>query len=213
MAIGTFARRSGRTSSTALLRPAREDLSALPDDAYGELIRTAFAAWRQPSRISTQQSALRPLARPVDGRCADLRRAGAGLSPRHARQRLLLHVPTSRRLAYNAEVDIADLADEDFVASPTTFHLRSVLETWCSEAGFTPRVPFEINEIDTVRALVSSGMGVAILPPSEHPDPGVAALPLSGNRTRDVGLVTGHHRPTAAVDRFRSYILGLSLTL
>lgn len=128
-------------------------------------------------------------------------------------QRLFLHVATTHPLAARHEVDIADLADEDFVASPRSFHLRTLLDSWCSEADFVPRVPFEINEIDTIRALVGSGMGIAILPAAESADPEVVTIALTGNRLRNIGLTTGHHRPTAAVARFHRHVSHYDLGL
>ncbi len=121
-------------------------------------------------------------------------------------QRLLLHVPTTHPFADRTQIDITELADEPFVASPPRFQLRSLLDTSCREVGFTPRVPFEINEIDTIRALVRTGLGIALLPIAESVDPGVVAVPLSGCRVRDIGLVTGRRRPTAATARFHTYV-------
>ncbi|MET4047493.1 DNA-binding transcriptional LysR family regulator [Rhodococcus sp. UYP5] len=121
-------------------------------------------------------------------------------------QHIRLHVARTNALAGRSEVAIAELADEPFIASPPSFHLRSLLDSWCTEAGFTPRVPFEISEIDTIRALVGHDLGVALLPgESEHFS--VVAVRLSGSRDRDVGLVTGNHRPTAAVSRFTQYVV------
>ncbi|MDJ0393651.1 LysR substrate-binding domain-containing protein [Rhodococcus sp. G-MC3] len=123
-------------------------------------------------------------------------------------QRILLHVPRSHRLAdYRGEVDVVDLAGEAFVASPKSFHLRTILDDWCSAAGFVPRVPFEINEIDTIRALVGDGLGIALLPAGDSPNNTVVTVSLSGDRTREVGLATSRYRPTAAVTRFRQRAL------
>jgi DNA-binding transcriptional LysR family regulator len=85
-----------------------------------------------------------------------------------------------------------------------------MLETCCSESGFAPRVPFEINEIETIRALVGSGTGIALLPATETTSHDVVAVPLSGDRARDIALVSARHRPTAPVERFRCYILSNS---
>lgn len=121
-------------------------------------------------------------------------------------QRLLLHVPSGHPFAGRSQIDIAELTDEPFVASPPRFQLRSLLDAWCGEEGFSPRVPFEINEIDTIRALVRAGLGVALLPIAETVDSGVVAVPLSGSRTREIALVTGRRRPTAATERFHTYV-------
>lgn len=129
------------------------------------------------------------------------------------RQRLLAHVGLGHRLAGRREVALADLAEEPFIASPPTFHLRTLLDTWCADAGFTPDVAFEISELETIRALVEKGLGVALLPAGETPHPGLTTIPVTGARDRAVGLTTGHHRPTAATARLRDHILGESVGL
>ncbi len=122
-------------------------------------------------------------------------------------QTIRLHVASTHRLARRKEVSIEELADESFVASPPTFHLRTLLDAWCMDAGFAPRVPFEINEIETIRALVGAGLGIALLPGRESTDPRSVAIPLRDRRTRDIGLASGRHRPTAAVTRFHSHVM------
>lgn len=123
------------------------------------------------------------------------------------RQRLLAHVGLDHPLAGRSRVSLAELAGEPFIASPPSFHLRTLLESWCAEAGFTPDVAFEISELETIRALVEKGLGVALLPAGETPHPGLAAIPVAGARDRAVGLTTGHHRPTAATARLRDHLL------
>jgi DNA-binding transcriptional LysR family regulator len=122
-------------------------------------------------------------------------------------QQICLHVSRTHPFAQRQTVGIEELANESFVASPPSFHLRTLLDNWCAEAGFRPRVPFEINEIDTVRALVGSGLGVALLPVAESTDPSVVTVPLTGHRGREVALVTGRYRPTAAVARFHAHVV------
>nr|WP_296773979.1 LysR family transcriptional regulator [Rhodococcus sp. (in: high G+C Gram-positive bacteria)] len=128
-------------------------------------------------------------------------------------QRILLHVPTGHRLAGRDEVDVAELSEFSFVASPKSFNLRSILDDWCSDAGFVPRVPFEINEIDTIRALVGSGLGIALLPAGDSANGSVVAVPLSGHRARNVGLASGRYRATAAVARFRKHVVNYPMRL
>lgn len=128
-------------------------------------------------------------------------------------QQIYAHVASTHPLAARGEVSILDLVDESFVASPPSFHLRTLLDEWCAEAGFVPRVPFEINEIDTIRALVRTGLGVALLPAAEVQDVGVKAVPLTGARARQVGLATTARKPTAAVERFRTHVHRFNLGL
>ncbi|MEE2056264.1 LysR family transcriptional regulator [Rhodococcus artemisiae] len=130
-------------------------------------------------------------------------------------QRILLYVAPSHELAGRTQIDLAELAEERFIANPPDYHLRQLLETWCKEAGFVPQVAFEIGEFETARALVAQGLGVALLPVSERrvvADPGTSrddpvGIPLAGHRDRDIGLIRGNHRPTPAVARLHDHLV------
>lgn len=121
-------------------------------------------------------------------------------------QEIRLTVPTGHRLAGRRRIALGELADEPFIANPPSYHLRSQTESWCAEAGFAPRVAFEITEFETLRSLVAHGLGVALLPEPETPHPGLVSIQLDGKRVRTVGLVSGNHRPTPAVARLREFV-------
>ncbi|MDG3015678.1 LysR substrate-binding domain-containing protein [Speluncibacter jeojiensis] len=122
------------------------------------------------------------------------------------RQRILLHVARSHRLAQRKRVDLAELAGESFISCPPTYHLRTLTDSWCAAEGFVPRIPFETTEFDTIRSFVAYGLGVALLPAAETAQPDVVAIPLSGRRDRAIGLSAGNHRPTPAVARLRAHL-------
>ncbi|MGW3542814.1 LysR family transcriptional regulator [Nocardia niigatensis] len=121
-------------------------------------------------------------------------------------QHLHLYVASTHPLATRGAVDLAELAGEAFIANPPTYHLRRLVDSWCAEAGFIPKVGFEITEFETLRALVAQNLGVAILPAPETPHPGLIRVPLTGERERSIGLVSGNHRPTPAVARLRDHV-------
>ncbi|GAB0106904.1 LysR family transcriptional regulator [Nocardia sp. JMUB6875] len=121
-------------------------------------------------------------------------------------QRIHLYVASTHPLATRAEVDLAELADEPFIANPPTYHLRRFFDSWCAAAGFTPQVGFEITEFETLRALVAQNLGIAVLPAPELPYPGLTRVTLTGERERSIGLISGNHRPTPAVERLRDHI-------
>ncbi|WMM74858.1 LysR substrate-binding domain-containing protein [Rhodococcus pyridinivorans] len=125
-----------------------------------------------------------------------------------AQQRLLLHLPSSHRLAGRARLDLRDLADDHFIASPPDYHIRRELESACDEAGFEPYIAFEISEFETIRALVAQGLGVALLPHSETPVPGIVTVPVAGIANRTIGLTTGTRTPSPAVARLHAHIAG-----
>ncbi|MFI7524811.1 LysR family transcriptional regulator [Nocardia salmonicida] len=123
------------------------------------------------------------------------------------RQRIDLHVARTHPLARRTRVDLAELAEEAFIANPPSYQLRTLLDTWCAAAGFTPRVVFEITEFETLRALVALGQGVALLPAAEVDNPDLAVIPIDGERDREVGLVSGDHDSTLAVARLREFLI------
>jgi DNA-binding transcriptional LysR family regulator len=83
---------------------------------------------------------------------------------RLAEQRLGLVVPSGHRLAARRRVRLAEVADEEFVGLERGYGLRRITDAWCRQAGFTPRLAFEGEEIDTVLGLVAARLGVALLP-------------------------------------------------
>ncbi|WP_378398633.1 LysR substrate-binding domain-containing protein [Rhodococcus qingshengii] len=121
-------------------------------------------------------------------------------------QRISLYVAHDHPLSTTKSIDLTDLRDETFIANPPTFHLRQVLDSWCTEAGFTPRVPFEITEFDTLRGLVGKGLGVALLPESETRGSQLARIDITGPRHRTIALACAE-RANPAVLRLRDHII------
>src|SRR5207248_5670392 len=97
-------------------------------------------------------------ARVLDG-TADLglvspKPAAAGLGWRGLlRQRLALAVPADHKLAGRRQVRLAEAADAEFVAMPTGFGMRRILDELCAAADFRPRIVFESSDLVTVAGL------------------------------------------------------------
>ncbi|MEU6585591.1 hypothetical protein [Nocardia sp. NPDC046763] len=53
---------------------------------------------------------------------------------------------------------------------------------------------------------VAQNLGIVVLPAPETPHPGLTRVPLTGERERSIGLVSGNHRPTPAVARLRDHV-------
>jgi len=99
-------------------------------------------------------------------------------------QPLRLALPADHPLARVAgPVALEDLAGADFVATPRGkgigFH-DGVLDI-CRRAGFTPRIVQRARQMHTVKALVASGIGIAIVPENglEPVPPGVVLKPFT----------------------------------
>lgn len=84
------------------------------------------------------------------------------------KESLVLAVPGDHKLLGRKEVSIRDLKDEAFVAYPRkqVSYLHNHILKLCEEAGFVPRVAQEAVQFATILGLVSSNVGIAIVPQS-----------------------------------------------
>jgi DNA-binding transcriptional LysR family regulator len=96
---------------------------------------------------------------------------------------LRLVVPPRHPLARRGRIRLAEAADEPFIQLREGYALRVLTERLCAEAGFTPRIAFEGEEVETLRALVAAGLGVALLPPARTAP--VAASASSSSASAD----------------------------
>jgi DNA-binding transcriptional LysR family regulator len=124
-------------------------------------------------------------------------------------QRLCLMVPRGHRLAARKRVRLAEAADEDFIGMEHGYGLRRLTDEWCRQAGFTPRLAFEGEEIDTVLGLVAIGLGVALMPKGAGGPHDVVELEVSAPRTtRTIALVWRADRALPPpIEAFRRSVL------
>lgn len=109
---------------------------------------------------------------------------------------LWLAVPTRHRMAQRRRVRLAEVAEEPFIVLKPGYGLRNVTESLCRKAGFSPRVGFEGEEVETLRGLVAAGLGVSLIPASSRataqetgPDLPVRYLQLTDvHAARDIGI-------------------------
>jgi LysR family transcriptional regulator, transcription activator of glutamate synthase operon len=124
-------------------------------------------------------------------------------------EELCLAVPAGHRLAGRTEgVRLAEAAGEPFLGFLPGYGLRTTVDAWCREAGFTPRLAFEGGDTATMRGFVAAGLGVGLLPASQHgPPPGVVELTVTRPRTtRVIGMVWARDRAlTPAARAFREF--------
>lgn len=80
------------------------------------------------------------------------------------REPLWLAVPPGHRLAQRRRARLAEVGEEPFIMLRPGHGLRTTTETLCREAGFSPRIGFEGEEVETLRGLVAAGLGVAVVP-------------------------------------------------
>src|SRR6478736_4392601 len=105
---------------------------------------------------------------------------------------LLAVLPVGHAAAGEDELDVARLADENWIAGCP--RCRGHLLELCGRAGFEPRIAFETDNFVAVEGLVAQGIGVATLPRlavESFPQlPGVAVVPLPAGEQRRIHTVT-----------------------
>jgi len=139
-------------------------------------------------------------------RLADDLRAGAldvallSRLPADGRERLALRplaseplvavLPPAHRLAARRRIELGELRDEPFVAFHAGATIREAVAAAALAAGFAPRIAFEIQEVGRTRAVVSAGLGVAVLPRSDAtaPGPRVAVAELRPRLRHEISL-------------------------
>lgn len=81
-------------------------------------------------------------------------------------ERFVIAVPDTHRLASLTEVDLAQLAQEDFVlfsqSRSPLFHSRII--AMAELAGFVPKAAQQATQIHTVLGLVSANVGISVVP-------------------------------------------------
>jgi DNA-binding transcriptional LysR family regulator len=122
------------------------------------------------------------------------------------REPVLMAVPAAHQLAHQTSVDLRQFSHETFVFFKQGTGLRTITERAAERAGFTPRVSFETSNWDRLLALVSEGLGVALVPASTvrgSRPPGMAVLSVSPAIDRTVGAVwRADYRHTPAASAF-----------
>jgi len=124
----------------------------------------------------------------------------AGLQHRALlREPFLLIVPRRHELATRKAVPLRALAEAAFIFYKG--RARDTVLTACRSAGFEPRIACETGELETVRALVAAGLGLAIIPQLgalNLPDE-LVGVPLRDPKIeREIGVVWSNAGPLAA---------------
>lgn len=124
-------------------------------------------------------------------------------------ERLVLVVPPAHRLRRRRRVGLAELADEELVTTPTGFGYRALVDQLLREAGVSPRISFESQELATIEGLVAAGLGVAIVPEPFAGVSGTVGIRIAADGARrTVGLAWRTDRPLPApAVRFRDFVI------
>ena len=98
-------------------------------------------------------------------------------------------VPEHHELVKQHFIHIKDMADTDLIMLKEGSFLRNLILQKLKSANVTPNIVLESNQIETIKGLVSSDVGLAFLLDFIIKDaPGIKGLPLSEPIFVDVGL-------------------------
>jgi LysR family transcriptional activator of glutamate synthase operon len=114
-----------------------------------------------------------------------------------------LIVGKDHRLARRKQVDMADLANEEWIVREEEHPVLEVLHRSAQAAGFVPRISFHANDYQEAQAMVSVGLGVALAPRTAvvNKHPGVSIVSLGSSApARRVLLAHRHDRVRAAAE-------------
>ncbi|MGX7828367.1 LysR family transcriptional regulator [Actinokineospora sp. 24-640] len=124
--------------------------------------------------------------------------------PSHLYARVMLRAPLfvalaeDHRLAQRDDIDLAELADENWVMPPVaegTEQLAFVRA--CAARGFTPRIKHQMSDSTTTRALVQAG-AVTLAKPVAREGNGLVIRSLAGNPMRQEIVLVWHEDSTLA---------------
>lgn len=79
-------------------------------------------------------------------------------------EELFLIVSNSHWLAAYDQVDLKAIEKEPFISFQDGYGLRTMIQNFCDEAGFNPKIVFEGQDIGSVSGLVSANLGVSLVP-------------------------------------------------
>ena len=124
-------------------------------------------------------------------------------------EELFLALPPGHRLAKKARVALGDIGQERFILMKEGHCLGDQSLGFCERNGLSPRVVLRSAQLDTIQALVLSGLGVSLIPAmacgaGTHDEPVYRSL--TGTRPhRAIGLLwrKEHHHSKAAAELLR----------
>src|SRR5690625_2692352 len=73
-------------------------------------------------------------------------------------------LPSSHPLSNKSSIRLSELQEDAFVLFPKGYILRDVIIEGCLQRGFQPNVSFVGEDFDTIKGLVSAGLGVSLIP-------------------------------------------------
>lgn len=79
-------------------------------------------------------------------------------------EEILLALPESNPLSKRENLNLSEVAGEEFICLQQGKSLRTITDTFCKIAGFEPSVVLESDSPETVRELIRAGIGISFIP-------------------------------------------------
>ncbi|HEY1050094.1 MAG TPA: LysR family transcriptional regulator [Prosthecobacter sp.] len=157
-------------SDVAQLRGGRLVIAAIPSVSACLLPEVIRAFGKQHRKVGLQliEESSERVAESVESGVADIGFLQPPVSQRTFETRVIITEPfvllvaKAHALGQAREVALKQLADESFIFYKG--RARDTALQACRKAGFEPRIACESGELETIRALVAAGLGVAVVP-------------------------------------------------
>ncbi len=117
---------------------------------------------------------------------------------------VLLAVPAQHRLAGRTTVNLAELAEEEFVFPTKSFNIYAQFVDACRRAGFEPKVAYQTGSFESVRGFVREGLGISTLPRMARDvggNDGVVMIDIEEAPARELNLIRARDRSLTGVTR------------
>jgi len=79
-------------------------------------------------------------------------------------EEIFLSVPSWHPLANRESIELYEVAEDPFISITSNYYFRRMTDQFCHQAGFTPKIAFEIAEAGIIQSLVEMGLGVTFTP-------------------------------------------------
>jgi len=125
-------------------------------------------------------------------------------------EELFVIVPTGHHLAHRSSIELIEMKDEPVITFKKDYGLRILADQFFMEAGLSPFITFEGEEIITVAGLVEAKLGVAIIPHVFGLDKSkISFLPISKPKCqRIIGMAwTKDRYLSPAAQKFKNFVI------
>lgn len=133
-------------------------------------------------------------------------------------EKLSALVHFSHPLAKSNTIALTDLRTDDFVLYPKGYVLQQIVVDACKQAGFSPNIASEGEDMDALKGLVSAGIGTTLLPDSTISDSVprfTVKVPIADPKvTRTVGIIIPKTREIAPSEKtFYQFVINFFTVL